>query len=104
MSSAWSVAARARHRRSARDGRTYRAVVARTLEPTDTSGRLHTNLVLWKLAAGQLKDNELVAALIDRELVDLDTVRTRIGSIADLHLRAVLLARLQIVLESADIE
>jgi hypothetical protein len=58
------------------------------------------DLVLSKLAAGRLKDNELIAALIDRKLIDLETVRARITAIADLHLRAVLLARLQIVLES----
>src|SRR5262249_7941143 len=33
------------------------------------------DLILSKLAAGRLKDNELIAALIDRKLVDLETVR-----------------------------
>jgi hypothetical protein len=58
------------------------------------------DLVLSKLAAGRLKDYELVAVLVDRELVDLGVVRERIASVADLHMRAILMARLQIVLES----
>lgn len=58
------------------------------------------DLVLSKLAAGRLKDNELIAALIHYKLVDVETVRTRIAAVADLHLRAILLARLQIVLEN----
>lgn len=58
------------------------------------------DLVLSKLAAGRLKDYEFVAVLLDRALVDLDIVRARIGSVPDLHMRAILMARLQIVLES----
>jgi hypothetical protein len=34
--------------------------------------------------------------------VDLDVVRARIASVPELHMRAILMARLQIVLESAD--
>lgn len=39
--------------------------------------------------------------LLDRRLAELATVRDRIAAVPDLHMRAVLLARLQIVLESA---
>jgi hypothetical protein len=52
------------------------------------------------LVAGRLKDNELIAALIACRLLDVAVVRERIAAIADLHLRAVLLARLQIVLDN----
>lgn len=58
------------------------------------------DLVLSKLAAGRLKDYELVAVLLDRGLADLAAVRGRIAGIPDLHMRAILMARLQIVLES----
>jgi hypothetical protein len=58
------------------------------------------DLAVSKLAAGRLKDNEFIAALIGHRLLDVDTLRARIGAIADLRLRAILLARLQIVLES----
>lgn len=58
------------------------------------------DLVLSKLAAGRLKDYELIAVLLDRTLADLGVVRERIASVPDLHMRAVLLARLQIVVES----
>jgi hypothetical protein len=57
------------------------------------------DLVLSKLAAGRLKDYELIAVLLDRKLADLATVRDRITAVPDLHMRAVLAARLQIVLE-----
>ncbi len=53
-----------------------------------------------KLAAGRLKDYELVAVLLGRELANIDVVRSRIGSVSDLNMRAILLARLQIVLGS----
>lgn len=69
-------------------------LVARCLEPND--------LAISKLAAGRLKDTETVAALIMETLVDVDVVRTRITEIADLHQRAVLLARLQLVLENIE--
>ena len=59
------------------------------------------DLVLSKLAAGRLKDYELIAVLLDRDLADLGVVRERIASVSDLHMRAVLMARLQLVLESA---
>jgi hypothetical protein len=59
------------------------------------------DLVLSKLAAGRLKDFELIAVLLDRELVDLAIARERIASVPDLPMRAILMARLQIVLESA---
>ncbi len=58
------------------------------------------DLVVSKLAAGRLKDYELVAALITRKLVDVTRVRERIGEIEELRMKAILLARLQIVLES----
>lgn len=58
------------------------------------------DLVLSKLAAGRLKDYELIAVLLDRQLADLATTRARIAAVSDLHMRAVLAARLQIVLES----
>ena len=60
------------------------------------------DLVLSKLAAGRLKDNELIAALIHYKLVNVETVRAHIAAVADLHMRAILLARLQIVLENVD--
>jgi hypothetical protein len=60
------------------------------------------DLVLSKLAAGRLKDNELIASLIQHGLIEVETVRARIAAVADLHMRAVLLARLQIVLESGE--
>jgi hypothetical protein len=59
------------------------------------------DLVLSKLAAGRLKDYELIAVLLDRTLADLSAVRDRIAAVPDLHMRAVLAARLQIVLEGA---
>jgi hypothetical protein len=58
------------------------------------------DLVLSKLAAGRLKDTEMVAALIAYKLADVDTVRARIATVPDLHMRAILLARLQLVLEN----
>jgi hypothetical protein len=58
------------------------------------------DLAQSKLYAGRLKDNEMVAALIAGTQIDPRTLRTRIETISDLHLRAVLLARLQLVLES----
>lgn len=57
------------------------------------------DLVLSKLAAGRLKDYELIAVLLDRKLADLAITRARIAAVSDLHMRAVLAARLQIVLE-----
>ena len=59
------------------------------------------DLVLSKLAAGRLKDYELTAVLLDRKLAELAAVRDRIAAVPDLHMRAVLAARLQIVLEGA---
>jgi len=59
------------------------------------------DLVLSKLAAGRLKDYELIAVLLDRELADLAITRARIAAVPDLHMRAVLAARLQIVLEGS---
>ena len=59
------------------------------------------DLVLSKLAAGRLKDYELISVLLERTLAHLDIVRERISSVPDLHMRAILLARLQIVVESA---
>ena len=56
--------------------------------------------MLSKLVAGRLKANELIAALLHYKLVDVETVRARILDVTDLHLRAVLLARLQVVLEN----
>jgi hypothetical protein len=58
------------------------------------------DLVLSKLAAGRLKDYELVAVLLARTIADIAIVRERIASLPDLHMRAILMARLQIVLES----
>lgn len=65
---------------------------ARCLEAND--------LALSKLAAGRLKDNELVAALVAADLVQVDVLRERIQAIAELRLRTVLMARLQLVLEN----
>lgn len=58
------------------------------------------DLVLSKLAAGRLKDFELITVLLDRHLADLELVRERIANIPDLHMRAILMARLHIVIES----
>lgn len=58
------------------------------------------DLALSKLAAGRLKDNELIAALIGHQLLDVDTVRARIHAIVDPHERATMLARLHIALDS----
>jgi hypothetical protein len=58
------------------------------------------DLALSKLAAGRLKDTEMVAALIGYKLADVETIRARIATVADLHMRAILLARLQLVLEN----
>ena len=60
------------------------------------------DLALSKLAAGRLKDNEMVAALLAYRLANVDTLRARIAAVADLHMRAILLARLQLVLENLD--
>jgi hypothetical protein len=51
-------------------------------------------------AAGRLKDYELIAALVQRGLVDPSVVRERIDGFEEARLRAVLLARMQIVEES----
>ncbi len=59
------------------------------------------DLVISKLAAGRLKDYELVAVLLDRGLADVEVARSRIAAVSDLNMRAILLARLTIVLESA---
>jgi hypothetical protein len=59
------------------------------------------DLVLSKLAAGRLKDYELIAVLLDRKLADLAVVHERIVAVPDLHMRAILAARLRIVLEAA---
>lgn len=58
------------------------------------------DLAVSKLAAGRLKDYELVAALIARKIITPDVVRERVALSEDLRMRAILLARLQIVLES----
>jgi hypothetical protein len=67
-------------------------VVARCLEIHD--------LVISKLAAGRLKDYELVAALFMQRLAQIEVVRARIAAVADPHERALLLARLQMVAET----
>jgi hypothetical protein len=59
------------------------------------------DLVISKLAAGRLKDYELVAVLLDRGLASVDIVRQRVATVSDRNMRAILVARLQIVLESA---
>jgi hypothetical protein len=58
------------------------------------------DLVLSKLVAGRLKDNETIATFIATKLVGVHTIRERIATIPDLDLRAILLARLQLVLEN----
>jgi hypothetical protein len=58
------------------------------------------DLALSKLAAGRLKDYELVAALLQRGLLDPEIVARRIAAVADLNLRAILLARMQLVRDS----
>jgi uncharacterized nucleotidyltransferase DUF6036 len=83
------------------DGWEQRANVLVSGEMRSRCLELH-DLVLSKLAAGRLKDNELIAALIHKKLVNADIARARIAEVADLHMRAILLARLQIVLENVD--
>jgi hypothetical protein len=83
------------------DGWEQRANLLVSGEARSRCLELH-DLVLSKLAAGRLKDNELIAALIHYKLVDVDTARARIAAVADLHMRAILLARLQIVLENVE--
>ncbi len=46
------------------------------------------DLVLSKLAAGQLKNYELVAVLLGRGLAPLVVVRERIAAVPDLHMPA----------------
>jgi len=71
------------------------------LQPLGLSKCLELHdLAVSKLAAGRLKDYELVAALIARKLVDVAVLRERINLSEELRMRAILLARLQIVLES----
>ncbi len=62
--------------------------------------RVTGDLAVSKLAAGRLKDNEMVAALLHGGLVQVETLRERILEAPEARMRAVLLARLQIVLES----
>jgi hypothetical protein len=57
------------------------------------------DLAVAKLAAGRLKDYELIAALVQRGLIDPSVVRERIGGFEEARLHAVL-ARMQIVEES----
>ena len=56
--------------------------------------------MISKLAAGRLKDSEMVAALALAGLLEVETLRERIITIPEPRMRAILLARLQIVLES----
>jgi len=58
------------------------------------------DLALSKLAAGRLKDFEAVAALLAAGIVQRDALVERIATVAEPRMRTVLLARLQIVLES----
>ena len=81
------------------DGWEQRANVLAYGDMTARCLELH-DLVLSKLAAGRLKDNELIAALIHYKHIDVATVRTRIAAVVDLHMRAILMARFQIVLEN----
>lgn len=67
-------------------------VVARCLEVHD--------LAVAKLAAGRLKDYELVAALAQQGIIDAARLRLRIDTVAEPRLRAILLARLQVAMES----
>lgn len=67
-------------------------VVARCLEAHD--------LAIAKLAAGRLKDYELVAALTREGILDAAALRERIGGISEPRMRAILLARVQVAMES----
>jgi hypothetical protein len=67
-------------------------VVAHCLEVHD--------LAVAKLAAGRLKDYELVAALAQQGVVDASELRRRIATIAEPRLQAILLARVQVAMES----
>jgi hypothetical protein len=68
------------------------SVVASCLEVTD--------LAVAKLAAGRLKDYELVASLLQRGRIQPSVVADRIATFGDVRLRAILLARLQVTQES----
>ena len=57
------------------------------------------DLVVTKLAAGRLKDLEFVGALVQRALVDLKTIRSRIRQFPIERDRPFLRARLQTVLD-----
>jgi len=98
MLDSWLTSSRAEHREPSVCGSQARS-----------SGRLDETLAARSAAArtgaragGRLKDNELIAALLESKLIQVETVRTRIAAVADFHMRAILLARLQIVLEAAD--
>lgn len=67
-------------------------VVGRCLEAHD--------LAIAKLAAGRLKDYELVAALTRQGIIDASALRQRIATITEPRLRAILLARVQVAMES----
>ncbi len=67
-------------------------VVARCLEVHD--------LAVAKLAAGRLKDYELVAALVQQGIIDAAKLRLRLDTVAEPRLRAILLARFQVAMES----
>ena len=48
-----------------------------------------------------LDESDPLTSAIDQRLADVAVVRDRIAAVSDLHMRAVLAARLQIVLEGA---
>jgi hypothetical protein len=61
------------------------------------------DLSIAKLAAGRLKDYELVAALLARGLVTVGVLRDRIATFEEVRMRAILLARMQIAMESVGV-
>jgi hypothetical protein len=61
------------------------------------------DLIISKLAAGRLKDYEFIAAVLMARLARTDEVVRRIQTFPDPHTQAVLLARLRIATEAADV-
>ena len=61
------------------------------------------DLIVSKLAAARLKDYEFIAAVLLSKLAQAQEVVRRIQMFPDPHTQAVLLARLRIAAESADV-
>jgi len=84
------------------DGWEQRLVPYRVADVTARCLEVH-DLIVSKLAAGRLKDYELIAALLMAKLAGADEVVRRVQSFRDPHTQAVLLARLRIATEATDV-